>query len=133
MGTGTSDATGRSPIRDRPPIETGRALALLADGDVELTGRMPYSSNVTFLVDVAHDGLEAQAIYKPVRGERPLWDFPSGLAHREAGAFLIDQALDVTGDGALDTVISLTDGGEVLAILSGVTAEINDDDFVAVA
>ena len=93
MGTGTSDATGQSPIRARPPIETGRALALLADGDVELTGRMPYSSNVTFLVDVVHDGLEAQAIYKPVRGERPLWDFPSGLAHREAGAFLIDQAL----------------------------------------
>ena len=54
---------------------------------------MPYSSNVTFLVDVAHDGLDAQAIYKPVRGERPLWDFPSGLAHREEGAFLVDKAL----------------------------------------
>lgn len=93
MGTGTSDAASQSPIRDRPPIETGRALILLADGDVELTGRMPYSSNVTFLVEVVHDGLEAQAVYKPVRGERPLWDFPSGLAHREAGAFLIDQAL----------------------------------------
>ena len=92
-GTDTSDAGRQSPIRDRPPIATDRALALLAEGDVELRGRMPYSSNVTFLVDVAHDGLDAQAIYKPVRGERPLWDFPSGLAHREAGAFLVDRAL----------------------------------------
>ena len=92
-GTGTPDAGHQSPIRDRPPIATDRALALLAEGDVELRGRMPYSSNVTFLVDVAHDGLDAQAIYKPVRGERPLWDFPSGLSHREAGAFLVDRAL----------------------------------------
>ena len=92
-GTGTPDAGHQSPIRDRPPIATDRALALLTEGDVELRGRMPYSSNVTFLVDVAHDGLDAQAIYKPVRGERPLWDFPSGLAHREAGAFLVDRAL----------------------------------------
>ena len=92
-GTGTPDAGHQSPIRDRPPIATDRALALLTEGDVELRGRMPYSSNVTFLVDVAHDGLDAQAIYKPVRGERPLWDFPSGLAHREAGAFLVDRVL----------------------------------------
>lgn len=83
----------QSPIRDRPPIETDRALTLLSHGDVELRGRMPYSSNATFLVDVAHDGLEAQAIYKPVRGERHLWDFPPGLAHREAGAFVVDAAL----------------------------------------
>ena len=87
------EAARQSPILDRPPIETGRALTLLAEGEVELRGRMPYSSNMTFLVDVAYDGLDAQAIYKPIRGERPLWDFPSGLAHREAGAFLIDQAL----------------------------------------
>ena len=93
MGAETADAGSQSPIRDRPPIETDRALALLAGGEVELRGRMPYSSNATFLVDVAHDGLEAQAVYKPRRGERPLWDFPSGLAHREAGAFLMDRAL----------------------------------------
>ena len=91
--SGTSDTGQQPPIRDRPPIATDRALRLLAEGDVELKGRMPYSSNVTFLVDVAHEGLHAQAIYKPVRGERPLWDFPSGLAHREKGAFLVDRAL----------------------------------------
>ena len=93
MGTETSDAERQSPIRDRPPIETDRALALLAGGDVELRGRMPYSSNATFLVDVTHAGLDAQAVYKPLRGERSLWDFPPGLAHREAGAFWIDAAL----------------------------------------
>ncbi len=86
-------ADGQSPIRDRPPIETGRALELLAGGEVDLRGRMPYSSNATFLVDVTHEGLDAQAVYKPVRGERPLWDFPAGLAHREAGAFWVDAAL----------------------------------------
>ena len=36
---------------------------------------MPYSSNATFLVHVAHEGLSHPAIYKPLRGERPLWDF----------------------------------------------------------
>ena len=82
-----------SPFLDRAPITTDRALELLRDGDLELRGRMPYSSNATFLVDVCHQGLAAQAIYKPVRGERPLWDFPSGLAHREEAAFLVDNSL----------------------------------------
>jgi uncharacterized repeat protein (TIGR03843 family) len=82
-----------SPFRDREPIETERALALLSEGDLDLIGRMPYSSNATFLVDLCHEGLEAQAIYKPHRGERPLWDFPSGLYQREVAAFLISQDL----------------------------------------
>jgi uncharacterized repeat protein (TIGR03843 family) len=81
-----SDATP-SPFRSRPPIATERALSLLEDGDIEVLGRMPYSSNATFLVDLCHEGLAAQGIYKPHRGERPLWDFPSGLFKREAAAF----------------------------------------------
>ena len=102
----------QSPIRDRPPIETGRALALLAGGDVEIRGRMPYSSNATFLVDVTHEGLDAQAVYKPVRGERPLWDFPPGLAHREAGAFWIAAALgwDVVPPTVVRENLPLDDG-----------------------
>jgi uncharacterized repeat protein (TIGR03843 family) len=76
-----------SPFRSRPPIPTDVALALLRDGEIEVLGRMPYSSNATFLVDICHEGLPAQAIYKPHRGERPLWDFPSGLFKREAAAF----------------------------------------------
>lgn len=76
-----------SPFLDRAPIPTERAVRLLEEGDVDLVGRMPYSSNATYLVDVCHEGLEAQAIYKPRRGERPLWDFPSGLYQREVAAF----------------------------------------------
>jgi uncharacterized repeat protein (TIGR03843 family) len=79
------------PFRDRPPIPTARALALLAEGEIEIIGRMPWSSNATFLVDLVHDGLPAQGIYKPARGERPLWDFPSGLHRREVAAFELSE------------------------------------------
>ena len=82
-----------SPFFDRTPIETERALELLAHGSAELVGRMPYSSNATFLVDLAHDGLTAQGIYKPLAGERPLWDFPDGLYQREVAAFVASEAL----------------------------------------
>lgn len=82
-----------SPFRDRAPITTPRAIELLTEGTVEVRGRMPYSSNATFLVDITHDGLCAQAIYKPRRGERPLWDFPDGLYQREVAAFLISERL----------------------------------------
>ena len=61
--------------------------------EVEILGRMPYSSNATFLVDIRHDDLEAQAIYKPLRGESPLWDFPDGLYKREIAAFRASEAL----------------------------------------
>ncbi len=81
------------PFRDREPIATERALVLLSEGTLETVGRMPYSSNATFLMNVEHDGLEAQAIYKPHRGERPLWDFPSGLYQREVAAFLVADEL----------------------------------------
>ncbi len=76
-----------SPFIDRAPIGTEQALELRRSADVEVRGRMPYSSNATFLVDLVGAETLAQAIYKPVRGERPLWDFPTGLAHREAAAF----------------------------------------------
>lgn len=70
------------------------ALTLLLRGDVELKGRMPWSSNATFLVSLCLDGdVGGDAIYKPVRGERPLWDFPHGLFRREVAAYLLDQAL----------------------------------------
>jgi hypothetical protein len=67
---------------------------LLRDGDVEIVGRMPWSSNATFLVRVFEGDDEMLAIYKPQRGERPLWDFPRGtLCHRELAAFEISEAL----------------------------------------
>jgi uncharacterized repeat protein (TIGR03843 family) len=60
---------------------------------VTLKGRLPRSSNATFLVEVALDGAAALAVYKPERGERPLWDFPSGLFKRELAAYLLSEAL----------------------------------------
>ncbi|HUB72313.1 MAG TPA: SCO1664 family protein [Acidimicrobiales bacterium] len=62
-------------------------LALLERGRVEVKGRLPWSSNATFLVVVRDKGREASAIYKPGRGERPLWDFERGLWRREVAAF----------------------------------------------
>ncbi|CAB4817580.1 unannotated protein [freshwater metagenome] len=82
-----------SPFRQRPPIETARALRLLEQGEISIIGRMPRSSNATFLVDLEHDGLVAQGIYKPAKGERPLWDFPSGLYRREVAAFDLSEQL----------------------------------------
>ena len=69
-------------------------LALLERGEVDLRGRMPWSSNATFLVSLCLAGAgEGHAIYKPVRGERPLWDFPPGLYKREVAAYVLDRAL----------------------------------------
>ena len=54
---------------------------------------MPWSSNATFLVEVCHEGVSLPAIYKPTRGERPLWDFPEGLHRRELAAYRLSEAL----------------------------------------
>jgi uncharacterized repeat protein (TIGR03843 family) len=66
---------------------------LLARGAVTLKGRMPWSSNVTLLVELALDGTTGLGVYKPARGERPLWDFPSGLFKREIAAYHLSEAL----------------------------------------
>ncbi|MEM9133097.1 MAG: SCO1664 family protein [Actinomycetota bacterium] len=69
---------------------------LLAEGDIEIEGRMPHSSNATFLVTVTGEGDERpchKAIYKPGRGERPLWDFPPDLYKREVATYRLAAAL----------------------------------------
>lgn len=65
----------------------------LLRGEIEVEGRMPYSSNATFLVHVVHDGRSHPAIYKPMRGERPLWDFEPGLHRREVAAYRLSEFL----------------------------------------
>ncbi|MBK9179315.1 MAG: SCO1664 family protein [Acidimicrobiales bacterium] len=60
---------------------------------MDVVGRMPWSSNATFLVDLRLGDATTRAVYKPVRGERPLWDFPPGLHRREAAAFELSVAL----------------------------------------
>jgi uncharacterized repeat protein (TIGR03843 family) len=70
-------------------------LELLACGDIEIEGRMPWSSNATFLVDIKMGQSAAKAIYKPQRGERPLWDFEPGLHRRELAAYRLSEAMDI--------------------------------------
>ena len=66
----------------------------LTRAELEVVGRMYYSSNATFLVQGRVDGWELAAIYKPRRGERPLWDFPEGtLCAREVAAYEVSRAL----------------------------------------
>ena len=79
------------PPDERAP--TADALSILAQGRVELQGRLPWSSNATFLVTIAHEETTIPAVYKPRRGERPLWDFPEGLFLREVAAFLLSEEL----------------------------------------
>jgi uncharacterized repeat protein (TIGR03843 family) len=67
--------------------------ALLTNGEIDIEGRMPWSSNATFLVNVACGDDVAQAIYKPMRGERPLWDFEPGLHRRELAAYQLSEAM----------------------------------------
>jgi uncharacterized repeat protein (TIGR03843 family) len=69
------------------------AVELLTGGAITVKGRMPWSSNATFLVEVRRDSASTLAVYKPGRGERPLWDFPPGLYKREIAAYLLSEAL----------------------------------------
>lgn len=69
------------------------AAELLARGAVAIRGRMPWASNATFLAELTLDADRALAIYKPERGERPLWDFPPGLYKREIAAYHLSEAL----------------------------------------
>ena len=69
------------------------ALDVLRTGTIEVVGLLPHASNYTFLVRVVGGDEEALAVYKPRRGEQPLWDFPSGtLAAREVAAYLVSEA-----------------------------------------
>ena len=89
----SDDATGNNDQSSNQLIDFDEALQVLKDGDIELITRMPYSSNATFLVQVDTKEQSVRGIYKPVEGERPLWDFPSGLHRREIAAYELSQQL----------------------------------------
>ncbi|HEX6167152.1 MAG TPA: SCO1664 family protein [Acidimicrobiales bacterium] len=80
-----------------PDLDGTGALDLLRSGEVEVLGRMPWSSNATLLVEVRGQlgggGACLRAVYKPRRGERPLWDFPPGLDRREVAAYELSRWL----------------------------------------
>ncbi|HEX6268781.1 MAG TPA: SCO1664 family protein [Anaerolineales bacterium] len=77
---------------DNPQIT--RLQTAIQCGDYELKGQFTFGSNYTFLVAVQYEGREYPAVYKPLRGEQPLWDFPENtLAGREVAAYLISESL----------------------------------------
>jgi uncharacterized repeat protein (TIGR03843 family) len=91
------------PPPERPP----GTLELLRRGEVEVKGRMPWSSNGTYLVHLSLGEEEGAAIYKPHRGERPLWDYPSGLYRREVAVYVVSEAL---GWGVVPETVLRDDG-----------------------
>jgi len=69
-------------------------LTILKEGTLKLRGEFMWGSNFTYLLRVEHPLGTLEAVYKPTRGVRPLWDFPKAtLARREVAAYLVSQAL----------------------------------------
>jgi uncharacterized repeat protein (TIGR03843 family) len=76
-----------------PGITVDEALELLRTGELSIEGRLLNASNATFYCSVTCAGRTAAVVYKPVAGERPLWDFPDGtLAEREVAAYEVSAA-----------------------------------------
>jgi uncharacterized repeat protein (TIGR03843 family) len=97
--------TGWSPD-DGPGLET--ATELLGTSEFTVVGRLPWSSNLTFLVTLdTGDPHPISAVYKPARGEQSLWDFPDGLYRREVAAFALSEAL---GWGIVPPTVARDDG-----------------------
>jgi hypothetical protein len=83
----------RSPYMDTAAII--RACNLLEQAEIKSYDLLYSGSNYVFASTMVKDGTEIKAIYKPRRGETPLWDFPDGtLYRREYAAFLVSQALE---------------------------------------
>ncbi|MEU2878163.1 SCO1664 family protein [Streptomyces sp. NPDC007070] len=102
-------ATERIPPRSVTPGTASDAapVELLARGELTVRGRIREASNAALFCTVALDGREASCVYKPVAGERPLWDFPDGtLAGREVAAYEVSEA---TGWGLVPPTV-LRDG-----------------------
>jgi uncharacterized repeat protein (TIGR03843 family) len=75
-------------------MATDDKLARLQNGALRVTGRLIDASNATLYAIAELDSVEMVCIYKPIAGERPLWDFPDGcLAHREFAAYIVSEHL----------------------------------------
>ncbi|MEW2265547.1 SCO1664 family protein [Streptomyces sp. NPDC047853] len=121
-----------APERIPPRSVTTDAVAaeLLARGELTVRGRIRDASNAALYCTVTHEGREAACIYKPVAGERPLWDFPDGtLAQREVAAYEVAEATGwglvpptvlregPYGEGMVQLWIEAVPGTELLALV----------------
>ena len=69
-------------------------IQVLESGEIEVVGRIVAASNASLFCKVTLDNNSVNAIYKPITGERPLWDFPDGkLAWREVATYLVSENL----------------------------------------
>lgn len=74
-------------------LDLPAALDLLQTGEIDVQGRLLDASNATLYCGIAGNGLTGTCVYKPIAGERPLWDFPDGtLAAREVAAYTVSAA-----------------------------------------
>lgn len=88
---------------ERIPPRSVTTAELLARGELTVRGRIREASNAVLYCSVAYEGREASCVYKPVAGERPLWDFPDGtLAQREVAAYEVSEA---TGWGLVPATV----------------------------
>ncbi|SEG55127.1 conserved hypothetical protein [Actinacidiphila yanglinensis] len=113
--------TGTQPAADPRDIEA------LLHGELTVRGQIRDASNAVLYCESTHQGRTVTCVYKPVRGERPLWDFPDGtLAEREVAAYLVSEA---TGWGLVPPTV-LRDGpyGEGMVQLWIESAESVEDD-----
>ncbi|MCW2497360.1 SCO1664 family protein [Jatrophihabitans sp.] len=103
-----SEADDVGPLTAPLAMAVDDALTLLSVGTLEIEGRLVDASNATLYCGVTADGVSAACVYKPVMGERPLWDFPDGtLAEREVAAYTLSEA---TGWGIVPPTVYRTDG-----------------------
>ena len=122
---------------------------LLATGTLRIIGRITTASNVTLVAETVDGDRSLRCVYKPIRGERPLWDFPDGtLAGREVASYLVSEALGwgvipetILRDGPLglgmvqrwiDSVDNHTDAGDRLDLIDLVPAGAVPDGFLEV-
>lgn len=79
--------------RDTDVLSTSQVLRVLEQGDLEIIGRMADASNATLVGAASLDGATVSCVYKPARGERPLWDFPDRtLGNREVATYAVAEA-----------------------------------------
>ncbi|GAA2509497.1 SCO1664 family protein [Streptomyces longisporus] len=114
-------------------MTTDEPLAdLLTHGELTVRGRIREASNAALYCTISHEGREEACIYKPVAGERPLWDFPDGnLARREVAAYEVSEATGwglvpptvlregPYGEGMVQLWIEVSPEAELLALVDG--------------
>jgi uncharacterized repeat protein (TIGR03843 family) len=120
-----------APDELTPPLELAvdDALLLLSTGELSIEGRLMDASNATLYCGVTADGVSAACVYKPVAGERPLWDFPDGtLAEREVAAYTVSAA---SGWGIVPPTVYREDGPAGPGMVQLWIAEDLETDLVA--